>query len=394
MTYSSGFVHRVSMFTAREILKHLIAIPSISPEDKGCQEWIRDYLRSFGFQIEDLSHNKTTNTWAWCGARQDVKVIFAGHTDVVPVIESQWQSDPFILTELNNRLYGRGSCDMKGSLAALLAAVPKICQKTVPFGIILTSDEEGDAVDGTRYVTNQLIRQGIQPDVIVVGEPSSLTELGDSIRVGRRGSIHFNGVVSGKSGHTAYPEKHINPIDLLCRCADQYKRILHSCHPTSHGLYPASHISFTSFKADYISNNVTPSSAPFSWNLRFSPFFDIEGFTLQVNEVHANLGITGQWTEPSPSYDGKKNIYTDILSTTIKDILNVVPDLNAGGGTSDGRFLQQFDCEIMEFGPVNASIHQSNESIGKEELDQLTDIYSIALSKMLFKNIHVTNHAL
>ena len=367
---------------AQEILKKLISYPSISPNDHGCQTYIRDFLTHLGFQIQDFSTHDTTNTWAWRGNINDVKIVFAGHTDVVPVNSTEWATDPFCLTEKDDTLYGRGTADMKGAIAAFMSVLPDLCQADIPIGIILTSDEEGDATYGTKYITDQLIALGLKPDHILIGEPSCLDQLGDSIRIGRRGSIHFKGIVPGISGHTAYPDKCTNPIDTLQVLYSEYQTILSACQPKKHGMYPPSHLSFSSFESGYISNNVTPTDTSFSWNLRYSPFFSIKHFRENIDLLHQRLHITGLWSTPSQPYDGKKSVLTDTLMHVIETHTGIKPDLNAAGGTSDGRFLQKFNCEVVEFGHINRTIHQNNESIQAQDLSLLSQVYKNTLIKL------------
>ena len=371
---------------AKQILKNLVSHTSISPNDDGCQAYIRSYLKNLGFQIQDFSIHDTTNTWAWYGDTHAVRTIFAGHTDVVPVNKAEWATDPFYLTEKDDTLYGRGTADMKGAIAAFMSILPDICQANIPIGIILTSDEEGDATYGTNHVTERLIDTGIKPDHILIGEPSSLNQLGDSIRIGRRGSVHFKGIVPGISGHTAYPDKCTNPVDTLQILYRDYQIILDSCQPNEHGMYPPTHLSFSSFESSYISNNVTPTDTSFSWNLRYSPFFSITHFYEKVDYLHQGLGISGSWSKPSQPYDGKKGALTDTLSHVIEIETGIKPDLNAAGGTSDGRFLQKFGCEVIEFGHINRTIHQNNEAIKTQDLSKLSEIYKNTILQLHNEN--------
>ena len=371
---------------SQDILAQLVACRSLSPNDSQAQQWIRTYLTSLGFQWCDYSRNQTTNTWAWLGQQEHVQIIYAGHTDVVPCDNQEWHSDPFTLEKSHDMWVGRGVADMKGSIAAFLAMLPRLIKEhpDIPLGLIFTSDEEGPATDGTCVVVDALIAQGLKPKHILIGEPSCQDALGDGIRIGRRGSIHYTGTINGLSGHSAYPEKTRNPIDTFIHMQKELNTMITQSSeplPADSG-FPDTHISYTGLNAEKIASNVTPNQLHFSFNLRFHPWCDIDTVIKLFHTYAQDHHITGSWTTPSRPFGGQSSQLTARLVAAIQSVCGLKPYLNAGGGTSDGRFLAQFACEIAEFGHINQTIHQANEAISITDQALLCEIYYLAISDL------------
>ncbi len=380
------------MSLSLSILDQLIQRQSTSPHDAGCQEWIRKYLSDLGFQWRDYSQGDTTNTWAWLGPEKKVRLIYAGHTDVVPTDSQPWSTNPYTLVHKDSMLIGRGVADMKGSLSCFLAMLPKLLAKTpnYPLGLILTSDEEASAKEGTKVIVEKLREQQIKPKHILIGEPSCTNKLGDGIRVGRRGSIHYHGTINGESGHSAYPETVHNPIDQFVALTKDLQQMIDQATLKSkgHDLFPSNSLTFTRCVSPMITSNVTPQTLEFSFNLRFNPWCNIHTLQKTFQEYCLDNSIQGSWSKASVPYDGKPGLLTQALTEQLRNITDTAVDLNAGGGTSDGRFLQDFNCEVIEFGHINQSMHQANESIPYEDLETLSAIYYNTLNSIIFKDMN------
>lgn len=374
------------MNDVRALAEVLIARASITPEDAGCQALISERLRAANFVIENIDKGAVKNLWASHGSGSPV-FVFLGHTDVVPTGPvSAWTSDPFTPTVRDGVLYGRGAADMKSSVSAFVCALEQFV-KSFPehpgtVALLLTSDEEGEAIDGVRHVAKIFSERGQGIDFCLVGEPSSANELGDVVRIGRRGSLTGNVTVHGVQGHVAYPEKAANPIHaalpvLLALSQRQWDS---EAFPD----FPRTSFQIANFNAGTGASNVIPGSATVQFNLRYSPRWNADALIIEIEKTFADAGVSVSihWHrsgEPFHTQEGR-------LRAAVREALavrGVHPDENTGGGTSDGRFIAPLGAEVVELGPGNASIHKVDEGIKLSELDALPDLYRDILVRCL-----------
>ncbi len=361
-----------------EIIKRLIKNPSVTPEDAGCQLYMEQFLMALGFKITTLPFEDVKNFWAVYGDTGPI-FAFAGHTDVVPPGPlEKWQSNPFEPTIRDNKLYGRGAADMKGSIAAFMSASAIFLQAKprLPFRIafLITSDEEGVATHGTKKVVEQLKKENITIDACIVGEASSENTLGDTIKIGRRGSLSGRLTVIGEQGHIAYPHLAKNPIHEAARflsplCQYQWDQGNNYFQPTQ--------FQISNIHAGTGANNVIPAELILDFNFRYSPETSPE--TLQnITENILNkskIKYHCQWTHSGNPFFTEPGKFCDIATKAIEKICNITPVQSTSGGTSDGRFLIEITKELIELGPVNASIHQIDEHIDVDALYKLEKIY-------------------
>lgn len=364
----------------------LIERKSVTPYDCGCLELIGERLSACGFMLTPLASGDVDNLWAVRG-KDGPCLAFAGHTDVVPPGDlDAWLTPPFEATVQGGILYGRGAADMKGSLAAMVVAVERFVA-THPdhrgrIAFMLTSDEEGPATDGTVRITEFLEREHIEVEWCIVGEPSSAEKLGDTIRVGRRGSLNGHLTVRGVQGHVAYPERADNPIhkalpafvELCTRVWDQ-----------GNEYFPPTSFQISNVKSGSGAENVIPHALEAWFNFRFCSEQSAEGLRLQVEQLlqrHA-LDYHLEWRVSGLPFLTPGGKLIDATVAVIAEALGLVPELSTGGGTSDGRFIVPMGVELVELGPNNATIHKVNESVALEELDQLSDVYERLLQRLL-----------
>ncbi len=369
-----------------ELTCDLIARRSITTEDAGCQALIAERLERAGFRCEHLRFGQTDNLWATHGMGGPV-LILLGHTDVVPPgpIE-QWTSDPFVPTVRDGNLYGRGAADMKGSVAAFVIALERFVAEhpdhpgTV--GLLLTSDEEGDAIDGVPKVANLFRERGQRIDWCITGEPSSKATLGDLLRVGRRGTLSATLTVKGIQGHVAYPDKARNPIhqampalaELAARRWDE-----------GYENFPATSLQISNIHAGTGANNVIPGELQAMFNLRFNPNWRAEQLEAECAAILDRHGLDYEihW------HRGGEPFYTPEgpLRATAREVLTAFagasPEENTAGGTSDARFIAPLGAQCIEIGPVNASIHKVDEHVAVADLERLPDLYRTLIGKML-----------
>jgi len=372
------------MQTTLELAQQLINIESITPNDNGCQDLLTKELDAMGFKIIHINSNGVSNLLAIRG-NQAPLLAFSGHTDVVPPGPlDEWQSAPFQAETRDGFLYGRGAADMKGALAAMLIGCKNFLAKNPnPNGSIafmITSDEEGDATDGTKKIIDYIKENKIKVDFCIIGEASSSHQVGDAIKIGRRGSLHGYLQVFGKQGHIAYPQFAENPIHRSFKALDQL----------SHTEWDQGneHFSPTSFQiynilADTGASNIIPGSLSARFNFRYAPSSHADELKQRVHKVFDDhqLNHKIEWdlmSEPFLSTPGK---LTRAVSESIKDICRIETNPNTTGGTSDGRFIARLGCEIVELGAVNACIHQVNEHIRIDDLNTLTTLYESVLQK-------------
>ncbi|MDT8398105.1 MAG: succinyl-diaminopimelate desuccinylase [Pseudomonadales bacterium] len=364
----------------------LIARPSVSPDDAGCQAVLCERLSAMDFSIETLPFGKVSNFWARRG-REAPLLCFAGHTDVVPPGPlSSWDSDPFKPLIKDGFLYGRGAADMKGSLAAMVTACERFLQSHPghrgSLAFLITSDEESIAIDGTRKVVDVLNARNEHIDYCVIGEPSSDRNLGDLVRNGRRGSL--NGIlrVKGQSGHVAYPHLAINPVHAMLPalselCAMEWDR--------GNPYFPATSFQISNIHAGTGANNVIPGSMEVVFNFRFSTELTADIIKTRTEEILKRQGCDYEleWQLSGNPFITEEGILTKAVSDSIFALSSVVTTLSTGGGTSDGRFIAPTGAQVVELGPINASIHQNNEYVSVVDLDRLSAIYEDIMVRLL-----------
>jgi len=369
-----------------ELAKELIARRSVTPQDGGCQELLARRLTAAGFQCESLVCGVVTNLWARRGRARPL-VCFAGHTDVVPPGPlNEWHSDPFVPSVRDGRLYGRGAADMKSSIAAfVLAAEAFVAERPQHAGsiaLLITSDEEGPSVDGTVRVVERMKSRGESIDYCIVGEPTSVSVLGDMIKNGRRGSLSGRLTVRGVQAHIAYPHLGRNPIHLAAPAlaelaAMQWDRGNQHFQPTS---WQVSNI-----HAGTGAGNIIPGSLTVEFNFRFSTESTEQSLKTRLEAVLSKHGLeySLDWVLGGKPFVTQRGRLVDVMSESIRKHTGRMPELSTTGGTSDARFIAEICPQVVEFGPVNASIHKLNEHIELGELEKLPAIYLDTLRALL-----------
>lgn len=366
------------------LAKQLIAIPSITPDDGGCQQLLATQLQKLGFKVEFLPFADVSNLWAVWGNTGPL-FVFAGHTDVVPPGDSaDWVSAPFDPQVRDGFLYGRGAADMKGSLAAMLVATEKFLTSHSPagrIGFLITSDEEGSAINGTRKVVAELQARGEQIDYCLVGEPSSDQATGDVIKTGRRGSLSGKLRVQGIQGHVAYPQLANNPIHsalpaLTALTAEIWDQ--------GNAAFPATSLQISNINAGTGANNVIPETLSAEFNLRFSTELDADTIKRRVQEILDQHGLDYRidWHLSGEPFLTAGGELIKVMIASIEAVTDHTPQTSTAGGTSDGRFIAPTGAEVVELGPCNATIHKINECVRVSDLDQLTLIYQQILERI------------
>jgi succinyl-diaminopimelate desuccinylase len=371
---------------ALELAKELIARRSITPEDGGCQEMLIARLTKAGFRCEPMKFGQVTNLWARRGTEQPL-VCFAGHTDVVPTGPlSEWHSDPFVPTIRDGKLYGRGAADMKSSIAAFVVAAERFLAERPrhagSIALLLTSDEEGPAVDGTVRVVEKLKARKEMIDYCIVGEPSSVDTLGDALKIGRRGSLSAHLVVRGVQGHVAYPHLVKNPIHLLAPALAELARTQWDKGNES---FPPTSFQVSNIHAGTGAGNVVPGSVEVDFNFRFSTESTDPSLRQRVEALLQKHGLDYaiDWTLGAKPFLSKRGRLADIVLAAGKRHTGSNGELSTTGGTSDARFIIDICPEVIEIGPINMSIHKLNEHIALDELEILPLIYLDTLRALL-----------
>ena len=361
-----------------DLLKDLISFRSITPDDKGCQNYLIEKLRELEFEIQILKYGDVPNFFALKGT-QGPLFVFAGHTDVVPAgNKSEWDSDPFEPQIRDDKLYGRGASDMKGSIAAMLASVRKFLklypESSIRIGLLITGDEEGKAENGTKKVVDWLIDSNIFPTWCLVGEPTSSLIFGDTIKNGRRGSITGKVFLKGTQGHVAYPDNASNPIHSAIPILN---RLLREKWDNGDSNFPKTSIQIVNISSDAGADNIIPGDISFQFNLRFSPETSAEKIKNKVIKEleRSNFKFQIFWTHSADPFYSEPGTLAETIEKTLIEKLKINPEFSMGGGTSDGRFLKKLECEVIEFGPTNQSIHKANENISLSELSKLEKTY-------------------
>lgn len=372
----------------RSLTETLVRLRSVSPDDAGCQALLAQRLSRSGFACESLRFGEVDNLWAVReGGQPGPLFVFAGHTDVVPAGPRQWwHADPFEPTEREGQLIGRGVADMKSSLAAMVVAIEAFVQARPSFagriGVLLTSDEEGPAIDGTVRVVQLLQERGIRIQHCVVGEPTSQARLGDMIKNGRRGSLNARLTVKGIQGHIAYPHLARNPIHEL---APALAALVAERWDEGNAYFPATSWQVANLNAGTGASNVIPGEAVLDFNFRFSTESTVDGLKARVHallDAH-KLDYSIDWKLSGLPFLTPRGRLTDAISAAIEAEMGLTTELSTTGGTSDGRFLAAICDEVIEFGPPNGSIHKSNESIPLDCLAPLAQIYRRTLESLL-----------
>jgi succinyl-diaminopimelate desuccinylase len=368
------------------LAKTLIARPSVTPDDAGCQALLSERLARAGFACESLRFGDVDNLWATHGTDGPV-LVFLGHTDVVPPGPHEaWASDPFVPTEREGLLYGRGAADMKGSVAAFVVALEQFVaahpKHNGTVAMLVTSDEEGDAIDGVRRIAETFRERGQRIDWCITGEPSSKAELGDLLRVGRRGTLSATMTVRGIQGHVAYPDKARNPIHqavpaLTELVARQWDDGFESFPPTS--------LQISNIHAGTGANNVIPGELQVLFNLRFNPTWTAARLETECEAIfrkHA-LEYSIHWHRGGEPFHTPEGPLRAAARATLAEVAGSGPEESTGGGTSDARFIAPLGAQCVEIGPVNASIHKVDEHVSIADLEALPGVYLKLMERLL-----------
>lgn len=374
------------MSDALELARALISRPSVSPNDGGCQDLLVERLERIGFSIERLRFNGVDNFWARRGSSGPV-LCLAGHTDVVPTGPlEEWMSDPFVPVIRDGLLYGRGAADMKSGLAAMITG----CERFVgehpshpgTLAFLITSDEEGMSVDGTRRVVQVLQERGDHIDWCVVGEPSSEKQLGDTIKIGRRGSLSGRLTVHGIQGHVAYPQLADNPVHAF---APALVELTARIWDNGNEHFQPTTFQVSNLNAGTGAPNVIPGELKARFNLRFSTEQTVDALKAQVEAIlnRHRLRYTLEWFLSGDPFFTPPGTLSNAVREAVRDITRLTPALSTGGGTSDGRFIAPTGAEVVELGVVNASIHKVNEHVRVDDIETLSRIYTRVLELLL-----------
>lgn len=368
-----------------ELAQQLIKRPSLSPDDAGCQALMIERLKAIGFVIEAMDFGDTQNFWAWRG--QGKTLAFAGHTDVVPVgNQSQWQTPPFEPTIRDGMLFGRGAADMKGSLAAMVVAAERFVaahpnhQGRMAF--LITSDEEASAVNGTVKVVEALMARQERLDYCLVGEPSSTERVGDVVKNGRRGSITANLRVHGVQGHVAYPHLADNPVH---RAMSALNELVETVWDQGNEFFPPTSMQIANINAGTGSNNVIPGELFVQFNFRFSTELTDELIKEQVKALldSHQLNYTLEWQLSGHPFLTGRGELVDAVVNAVEHYSEITPQLLTTGGTSDGRFIARMGAQVVELGPVNATIHKVNECVSAADLQLLSRMYQRIMEQLI-----------
>lgn len=369
-----------------DLCKQFIAMPSLTPEDAGCQHLIAEHLKELGFHIEHMPYGNVNNLWARRGKNSPL-FVFAGHTDVVPPGElTQWHTPPFQPVEQGGYLFGRGAADMKCSIAAMLVACERFIAQHPShhgsIGFLITSDEEGIAVDGTVKVVDCLWKRQEIMQWCLIGEPSSSKRACDVIKVGRRGSLNGILKIHGVQGHVAYPHLADNPIHraapaLAALCAERWDQ--------GNEFFPPTSFQISNIRAGTGANNVIPASLEAVFNFRFSTESSVEQLKQGVTQIlqQFDLKFTIEWQFSGPPFITRGGRLIDAARLAISELTGMQAELSTSGGTSDGRFIAPRGVEVIELGPANSTIHKVNECVNIDDLHLLTAVYERILRQLL-----------
>jgi succinyl-diaminopimelate desuccinylase len=374
------------MTDAVELTRALIACPSVTPADAGCQALMTARLAASGFSIETLQFGSVTNLWARRGDAHPV-LCFAGHTDVVPTGPlEEWRSDPFTPVIRDGVLYGRGAADMKSGLAAMVTATEEFVaahpDHRGSIAFLITSDEEGPSVDGTKRVVEALKARGETIDWCIVGEPSSSQSVGDTIKIGRRGSLSGRLTVHGVQGHVAYPQLAENPVHTL---APALAELTARTWDAGDAFFQPTTFQISNLNAGTGAPNVIPGELKARFNLRYSPVQTVEVLKSTVEDILARHGVrhTIEWYVSGEPFYTPPGELSQAAVDAITAVTGAAPQLSTGGGTSDGRFIAPLGAQVVELGVTNATIHKVNECVRVEEIGLLHRMYRGVLERLL-----------
>jgi succinyl-diaminopimelate desuccinylase len=375
------------------LLESLIARPSVTPQDAGCQELIAARLQALGFEIERMDSGPETfrvsNLWAIRrGTAADVPVLmFAGHTDVVPPGRLEaWGSDPFVPSYREGRIFGRGAADMKGSIAAMVVAAEEFVAAHPghrgSLALLLTSDEEGPSVDGTKVCCERLQSRGQRLDFCIVGEPTSVERLGDMVKNGRRGTLSGKLKVKGVQGHVAYPQLARNPVH---QAAAALAELVAIDWDAGNSYFPATSFQISNVNAGTGATNVIPGEMVVDFNFRFSTESTPEGLQSRVHALLARHGLEYalDWTLGGEPFLTPVGTLSEAVAAAVSAETGLTPQLSTTGGTSDGRFIAKICPQVLELGPINATIHKVDENLPVDNLEPLKNIYRRTLEDLL-----------
>ncbi|GAA4421470.1 succinyl-diaminopimelate desuccinylase [Acidovorax lacteus] len=373
------------------LAEQLIGLPSVTPDDAGCLDLLTTRLTALGFACERLDSGpenfRVSNLWATrLPSPQAPVLVFAGHTDVVPTgPRERWTSDPFVPTHRDGKLYGRGASDMKTSIAAFVVALEQfLAERPDPalgLALLLTSDEEGPSVDGTRVVVEQLRARGQRLDYCIVGEPTSVQRTGDMIKNGRRGTLSGRLTVQGIQGHIAYPQLARNPIH---QALPALAELAATTWDAGNAFFPPTSWQISNIHAGTGATNVIPGDMVVDFNFRFSTESTADGLQARVHEILDRHGLqyTLQWTLGGLPFLTRPGTLVDAVTQAIYDETGLETELSTTGGTSDGRFIAQACPQVVELGPPNASIHKVDEHIALADIEPLTAIYRRVVERL------------
>ncbi|WP_318465770.1 succinyl-diaminopimelate desuccinylase [Photobacterium leiognathi] len=368
------------------LAKDLMSRPSVTPEDAGCQDVMIARLEQLGFTIETMVFEDTTNLWARRGTQAPL-FVFAGHTDVVPSgpVE-QWHTPPFEPTIIDGYLHGRGAADMKGSLACMIVAIERFIAENPDhngsIALLITSDEEGPFINGTTRVVDTLEARNEKIDMCIVGEPSSTLNVGDVVKNGRRGSITGDLTVKGIQGHVAYPHLANNPVH---KALPALAELAATTWDNGNEYFPPTSFQIPNIAAGTGASNVIPGEFQVQFNFRFSTELTDTEIKRRVHSVLDAHGLDYdlKWTLSGHPFLTDKGTLVEAVVAAIEEVNHQQPELLTTGGTSDGRFIAQTGAQVVELGPVNATIHKVNECVKVADLEKLTDMYQKVLEKAL-----------
>ena len=367
------------------MLEKLIGCKSITPDDDGCQSIIADFLEDFGFEIKIVEKSGVSNLIATYGTKSP-RIAFVGHTDVVPIGQiDRWNSNPFELHEKNGELFGRGTSDMKGSIASMLIAIKELLKLSKDINgslmIILTSDEEGPAIHGIQSLVKEELKN-TQIDFCLVGEPSCKEYLGDTVKNGRRGSLSGNLEIRGIQGHIAYPQNAKNPIHLF---SPILQKLIKQEYDKGNEYFPATSFQVSKIESGAGASNIIPGVLTMDFNFRYSTETDADSLKNTVISILDDEGIdySLKWSHSGEPYLSRNSKLLDVCSKAIHKITNKDAIISTDGGTSDGRFMAKICNDVIEFGLVNKSIHKINESTTLDNINMLKDIYCQVLQNIL-----------
>lgn len=370
------------------LAKDLISRQSVTPEDAGCQDLMIERLKALGFEIEVMVFEDTTNFWARRGSEAPL-FAFAGHTDVVPAGKLEhWDTHPFEPTIIDGYLHGRGAADMKGSLAAMVVAVERFIAENPDhkgsIAFLITSDEEGPFINGTVRVVETLMARGENIDMCIVGEPSSTEVVGDVVKNGRRGSITGDLTVKGTQGHVAYPHLANNPVHESLLAIHE---LVTTEWDKGNDYFPPTSFQIPNVSAGTGASNVIPGEFHVQFNLRFSTELNNDAIVQRVTETldKHELDYDLKWTFNGDPFLTDTGALLDAVVAAVADVNDTKPALLTTGGTSDGRFIARMGGQVVELGPVNATIHKVNECVKVDDLEKLTDMYENTLKHLLVK---------